>query len=137
MIDAFRRTIDRRGKPPEKNEILVGEGHCDTYEALQNRLGELIHGEQEWATLSVPKPLAKTGAWLEERTEPLVPDDLKSEKPFIRPFMIDLASDHYELDIRRAKDQLGWQPKHNLFDDLEALVTSEEHTSELQSRSHI
>src|SRR5690625_7781397 len=55
MIDAFRRTIDRRGKLPEKNEILVGEGHCDTYEALQNRLGELIHGEQEWATLSVPK----------------------------------------------------------------------------------
>lgn len=124
MIDAFRRTIDRRGKLPEKNEILVGEGHCDTYEALQNRLGELIHGEQEWATLSVPKPLAKTGAWLEERTEPLVPDDLKSEKPFIRPFMIDLASDHYELDIRRAKDQLGWQPKHNLFDDLEALVAN-------------
>src|SRR5690625_2750532 len=124
MIDAFRRIIDRRGKLPEKNEILVGEGHCDTYEALQNRLGELIHGEQEWATLSVPKPLAKTGAWLEERTEPLVPDDLKSEKPFIRPFMIDLASDHYELDIRRAKDQLGWQPKHNLFDDLEALVAN-------------
>src|SRR5690625_5647731 len=77
MIDAFRRTIDRRGKLPEKNEILVGEGHCDTYEALQNRLGEVIHGEQEWATLSVPKPLAKTGAWLEERTEPLVP---KSEE---------------------------------------------------------
>ena len=124
MIDAFRRTIDRRADLPKANEILVGEGHCDTYEALQNRLGELIHGEQEWATLSVPKPLAKTGAWLEERTEPLVPDDLKSEKPFIRPFMIDLASDHYELDIRRAQEQLGWRPKHNLFDDLEALVAN-------------
>lgn len=122
MIDAFRRTIDRRGKLPEKNEILVGEGHCDTYEALQNRLGELIHGEQEWATLSVPKPLAKTGAWLEEHAEPLVPDDIKSEKPFIRPFMIDLASDHYELDIQRAEQQLDWRPKHSLFDDLEAIV---------------
>src|SRR5690625_7765476 len=106
------------------NEIQLYEGHHHTYDALQNQLVELIHGEQEWPTLSVPKHLAKTGAWLEERTEPLVPDDLKSEKPFIRPFMIDLASDHYELDIRRAKDQLGWQPKHNLFDDLEALVAN-------------
>jgi nucleoside-diphosphate-sugar epimerase len=124
MIEAFRLTIDKRKELPGENEMLIGEGRTDTYEALQNRLGELIHGEEEWATLSVPKPLAKTGAWVEEHTEPLVPNDFKSEKPFIRPFMIDLASDHYELDIRRAKKQLGWEPKHNLYDDLEALVSN-------------
>ncbi|MBA2778522.1 NAD-dependent epimerase/dehydratase family protein [Billgrantia kenyensis] len=123
MIDAFRRTIDRRRELPERNEILIGEEHAVSYEALQNRLGELIHGKKQWKTLVMPKPLAKTGALLEEKSEPLVPDDFdKGEKPFIRPFMIDMADDHYELDIRRAREQLGWEPRHEVFDALEAMV---------------
>ncbi|EWG98009.1 NAD-dependent epimerase/dehydratase family protein [Halomonas sp. BC04] len=123
MIDAFRRTIDRRHDLPEQNEILIGEEHAVSYEALQNRLGELIHGKKRWKTVVMPKPLAKTGALLEEKSEPLVPDDFdKGEKPFIRPFMIDMADDHYELDIRRARDQLGWEPRHEVFDTLEAMV---------------
>lgn len=123
MIDAFRRTIDRRRELPEHNEILIGEEHAVSYEALQNRLGELIHGKKKWKTVVMPKPLAKTGALLEEKSEPLVPDDFdKGEKPFIRPFMIDMADDHYELDIRRAREQLGWEPHHEVFDTLEAMV---------------
>ncbi|WP_010628080.1 NAD-dependent epimerase/dehydratase family protein [Halomonas sp. KM-1] len=123
MIEAFRRTIDRRRELPEKNEILIGEEHAVSYEALQNRLGELIHGKKKWKTVVMPKPLAKTGALLEEKSEPLVPDDFdKGEKPFIRPFMIDMADDHYELDIRRAREQLGWEPRHEVFDTLEAMV---------------
>lgn len=123
MLEAFRLTIEKRHKLPKQNEILVGEDRSDTYEALQNRLGELIHGKEKWATVSVPKPVAKTGAWVQEKAEPLVPDDFdKGEKPFIRPFMIDLANDHYELDISRAREQLGWEPKHELFDRLSALV---------------
>ena len=123
MIDAFRRTIDRRRELPEKNEILIGEEHAVSYEALQNRLGELIHGKKQWKTVVMPKPLAKTGALLEEKSEPLVPDDFdKGQKPFIRPFMIDMADDHYELDICRAREQLGWEPHHEVFDSLEEMV---------------
>src|SRR5690606_9923509 len=67
--------------------------------------------------------VAKAGAWLQEKTEPLVPDDFDNgEKPFIRPFMIDMASDHYELDISAARQQLGWQPTHSLYNTLEQLV---------------
>ncbi|QIB64351.1 NAD-dependent epimerase/dehydratase family protein [Kineobactrum salinum] len=125
MIEAFRLTIERRRQLPAENEILVGEPHSDSYEAVQQRLGELIHGEDHWATLSLPRPVAKTGAWVEEKAEPVVPDYFdKGEKPFIRPFMIDLASDHYELDISRAREQLGWEPRHRLMDGLEALVGS-------------
>ncbi|PMR75192.1 vitamin K epoxide reductase family protein [Billgrantia endophytica] len=123
MIDAFRRTIDRRHDLPRENEILIGEEHCVSYEALQNRLGELIHGEDHWKTISVPKPIAKTGALVEEKSEPLIPDDFdKGEKPFIRPFMIDMADDHYELDIRRARQQLGWAPRFEVFETLEDIV---------------
>src|SRR5688572_17802199 len=107
MIDAFQRTIEQRNQLPAAHSLLIGEELCLSYDSLQNRIGELLHGEQEWKTINLPEPIAKAGAWLEEKTEPLVPDDFdKGEKPFIRPFMIDMASDHYELDIRRAKDLL-------------------------------
>lgn len=123
MLEAFRRTIDRRNELPEEGAILIGEEHCDSYEAIQNRVGALLHGEEEWKTISVPAPAAKAGAWAEARAEPVVPNDFdKGEKPFIRPFMIDLASDHYELDTSRARDLLDWQPRHRLFDGLAALV---------------
>ena len=52
----------------------------------------------------VPKPIAKIGALAEDKAEPVIPDDIdKGEKPFIRPFMIDMADDHYALDIARAR----------------------------------
>lgn len=125
MIDAFCRTIERRSQLPERNEILIGEERCESYEAVQNRLGELIHGQQGWKTMQIPAPLAKAGAWVEEQAEPIVPDQLdQGEKPFIRPFMIDRASDHYDLDISRARQQLGWTPRHNIYNKLAALVAN-------------
>ncbi|MDF3012082.1 MAG: polymerase subunit epsilon [Cellvibrio sp.] len=125
MIDAFQRTIEQRNQLPQAHSLLIGEELCLSYDSLQNRIGELLHGEQEWKTINLPEPIAKAGAWLEEKTEPLVPDDFdKGEKPFIRPFMIDMASDHYELDIRRAKDLLHWYPRHSLDDTLDALITN-------------
>jgi nucleoside-diphosphate-sugar epimerase/uncharacterized membrane protein len=117
-IDAFERAVDRRAELPELSAILIGEPRPLSYEAQQHLIARELHGESG-ATLSVPKPLAKAGAWIEERSEPVVPDAIdQGEKPFIRPFMIDLSSDHYELDISRAKSQLGWQPRHSLRDVL-------------------
>jgi len=123
MIDAFKRTLERRAQLPKQNSILIGEEECMSYEALQNRIGALLHGEKEWPTISLPKPVAKVGAWLEGKAEPLIPDDFdKGEKPFIRPFMINMASDHYELDISRARELLGWQPTHSLFETLKDIT---------------
>jgi nucleoside-diphosphate-sugar epimerase/uncharacterized membrane protein len=122
MIDAFRRTIDRRGKLPRESTVLVGEPDAMSYKDLQDALGELIHGE-EWTTLSVPQPLAKAGAWLQGVAEPVVPDAIdQGKKPFIRPFMVEMASDHYALDISRARELLGWTPKHRIQDELPKLV---------------
>lgn len=122
LLDAFRRTIDRRHRLPRKGAILIGEERSETDEALQNRLGELIHGAAEWATL-IPGPVAKTGAPVKERAEPVIRDDFDhDEKPFVRPFVIELANGHYDLDIRHARDQLGWEPRNRLFDTLPVLV---------------
>lgn len=124
MVDAFRRTIDRRAQLPAELTVLVGEQDAMSYQELQEALGELIHGE-EWKTLSLPPPLAKAGAWLQSAAEPIVPDAIDhGEKPFIQPFMIEIASDHYALDIRRARELLGWEPKHRIADVLPQLVAA-------------
>lgn len=125
MIDAFRRTIDRRGALPADAEILIGEPDALGYDDLQDRLGRLIHGERDWPTMRVPGPLAAVGAWVQDKSEALVPDAIdRGEKPFIRPFMTLMASDHYALDISRAGELLGWSPRHRLADELPAIVAT-------------
>ena len=54
--------------------------------------------------IAFPRPLAKFGAWLQNL--------LPGADPFIKPWMIDIADDHYALDISRARDasRLGASP---------------------------
>ncbi len=128
MTDAFVRAIDRRGQLPRDVVMLVGESDAPSYETLQNSLGELIHGDREWKTMSLPKWIAKAGAKAQLAAEPLVPDAIdQGEPPFVRPFMVDLAGDHYELDTRRAYELLGWQPRHRLLETLPSIVRTLKH----------
>jgi len=123
MLDAFARAVDRRGEMPDDAVILVGEPEAVSYDELQHILARLIHGEEDWTTLSVPKPLAAAGAWLETKAEPVIPDDIdQGEAPFIKPFMVRMADDHYELDISRAKALLDWKPRHALRETLPRMV---------------
>jgi nucleoside-diphosphate-sugar epimerase len=125
MLDAFRRTIDRRSTLPGETAILVGEADAIGYDALQDRLGTLMHGIDDWTTLQVPKPLAAAGLWVQARLEPVIPDAIdKGEAPFVRPFMAEMADDHYALDTRRARDLLGWEPHHSFKDELPRMVQS-------------
>ena len=123
MMEAFRRAIDRRGRLPREDAILVGEPDAVSVGELQDALGRLIHGEKEWATLTIPPPVAKAGAWVQQKAEPLVPDTLdEGRPPFVRPFMVDLAQDHYALDISRARELLGWAPRHDIRRSLPDIV---------------
>jgi len=123
MVDAFRRTVDRRAALPREAVILVGEPEALGYDVIQDEVGRLIHGEAEWTTLEVPKGLAKLGAWAQAKLEPAVPDALdQGEQPFIRPFMVEMADDHYALDIARAEVLLGWRPAHDLLSELPKIV---------------
>ncbi|MCH8686766.1 vitamin K epoxide reductase family protein [Pedomonas mirosovicensis] len=125
MLDAFRRTVDRRAQLPPEAEILIGEADAIGYDALQDELGYLIHGEKEWPTLRLPKPIAAAGAWAQDKLEPVIPDMIdQGEKPFIKPFMVRMADDHYALDITRARQWLGWEPKHRLKAELPKMVAA-------------
>src|SRR5690606_31880588 len=81
------------------------------------------HGEKEWPTLRLPAPIAGAGAWVQDKAEPLIPDAIDhGERPFIQPFMTRMASDHYALDTSRARELLGWRPRHRLAAMLPAIV---------------
>ena len=125
MLAALRLAVDRREQLPTGCEILIGEADAIGYEVLQDTLGGLMHDSETWLTLRVPKPLAAAGAWVQGQLEPVVPDAIDGgQAPFIRPFMVAMADDHYALDIRRARDLLGWEPRHRLADELPNMVAS-------------
>lgn len=123
MLDLFRRAVDRRDRIDGLEVVLAGEPDAVSYAKLQDTLGQLIHGEEEWQTLRLPAPVAKAAAKAEVAAEKPIPDALdEGEKPFIRPFMIELSSDHYALDITKARELLGWAPKHDILDGITHLV---------------
>jgi nucleoside-diphosphate-sugar epimerase len=116
LLDAVERVVARRGGLPDESTLLLGEPGAVPYGDIQRALGRLLHGS-DWTTHRVPKPLARAGAWA-SRFWPAGAD------PFIRPWMIDRADDHYALDVSRARDLLGWAPKHALLDTLPAIAES-------------
>lgn len=125
MVDAFCRTVARRRELPPETEILVGEADAMGYDALQDEVGYLIHGADDWPTIRLPKAVAAAGAWAQNKLEPVIPDAIDhGEAPFIKPFMVAMADDHYALDVRRAADLLGWQPRHRLKDELPRMVAA-------------
>jgi nucleoside-diphosphate-sugar epimerase len=115
VVDALWRTVERRTALPPEITLLIGEPETLSYDALQRELGRLIHGE-DWETREVPKPIAKAGAWLE--------DAVPLHDAFIKPWMIDRADDHFELDIGRANSLLGWEPRRALKDALPRMVAA-------------
>ena len=97
LTEAFARVVGRRASLPRETTLLLGEPEALSYDELQERLGKLIHlHHEDWETLRVPETLAEAGAWLQDKL-PL------GGEPFIKPWMIDLADDDYELDIARAR----------------------------------
>jgi nucleoside-diphosphate-sugar epimerase len=116
LVEVFPRLIERRGQLPAETALLIGEPKTLGYEELQESFGRLIHGE-DWKTYQVPKAVAKAGAWAEEHMP-------GTGDPFIKPWMIDRAEDHYELDISRARNLLGWEPRSSLRGTLPQMVAN-------------
>ena len=118
LVDAIALVVERRAELPPEVPILLGEPEPLSYDELQHTFARLIHGE-DLETLEVPgplAPLAKAGAWVMEK--------LPGADPFIKPWMIDRANDHYALDITRARTLLGWEPKRSLRDTIPKMIAA-------------
>jgi nucleoside-diphosphate-sugar epimerase len=115
LVDAMVRAVDRRASLGPETTLLIGEPDPLSYDEVQRMLAWLIHDEKDWDTTRVPKPVAKAGAWVQDKIPGV-------EDPFIQPWMIDLADDHYALDITRARKLLDWAPKRSLRETLPKMV---------------
>lgn len=114
LVDAIITAVRRRKELPPETTLLIGEPKTLSYDDLQRRISHLLYG-REFTTFRVPKALAKAGSWVQNRI-PFLP------RSFIKPWMIDLADDHYALDISKAKKVLGWEPKKSLEQTLPSMI---------------
>ena len=118
LVDAIELVVERRAQLPPELPLLLGEPEALSYDELQHTFARLIHGE-DLETFEVPSalaPLAKAGAWVMEK--------LPGADPFIKPWMIDRANDHYALDITRARTLLGWEPQRSLRGTIPKMISA-------------
>ena len=116
LVEALYQTIVRREILNPESVFLLGEPDVMSFAELQRELAGLIHGEAHWFTLPVPKVLAKVGAWAQ--------GVLPGADPFIRPWMIDRADDHFAVDISLAQALLHWEPRRTLRRSLPKMVAA-------------
>lgn len=113
-VDALARTVACRRELPEESVFLVGEPTTLGYGDVQDLISRELFGTP-WRTHRLPAQMVKLGAWLREKNP-------FGREPFERPWMVERAGDHYELDISRARDLLGWEPRHSLRDVVPEMV---------------
>jgi nucleoside-diphosphate-sugar epimerase len=113
LVECVRLCLERRSELGPFEVFLVAEPQVVSHKELQERLGELLHG-REWPTLRIPKAAAKAGAWAQEH--------IARQETFIKPWMVDLADQHYPAAIDRARQKLGWQPQHRLLSALDEMI---------------
>jgi len=115
MVEALVLAVEHRKDLPPVTTLLIGEPDTLSYDELQRAISRGLHGK-EWKTYSIPKPLAKFGSWLL--------NVLPGAKPFIKPWMVDIADDHYALDVSRARTLLDWEPRHSLRNTLPTMLNA-------------
>lgn len=113
LISAISKAIEKRKSLPPEITINLGEPDTMSFMDLQQTIAELIYGKK-WKTIIIPKWFAKAGAWLQNIFG----------NAFIKPWMIDMADDHMEIDISRANELLDWQPQHSLRNELPKIISA-------------
>jgi nucleoside-diphosphate-sugar epimerase len=116
LVDAIEQAVERRAELPKEFAVLIGEPDALSYDELQHTIARLLFGKSS-ETISIPTflaPFSKLGAFILEH--------LPGADPFLRPWMIDRANDHYALDISRARELLGWNPKRSLRNTLPTII---------------
>ncbi len=111
LVDAIARAIEKRKELPEEVVLNVGDDEVLSYKELQDIISKEVDGTQK-EIIKIPKWFAKAGAFMQNLFG----------KAFIKPWMIDLADDHFEMDSSKAKKLLGWQPKHSLRETLPKMI---------------
>lgn len=94
--------------------LVLGEEQVVSYREMQAEIGKLLH-LRPWPVIKVPKFIARSGARIMEHM-PLM------REPFIKPWMISFADEHYDVDITKFKKISNWRPQQNLKSSLPKMI---------------
>jgi nucleoside-diphosphate-sugar epimerase len=114
LISAIVQCVSLRKTLPRETILLLGEEKMLSTDQLQRNISKLLTGK-EMKTFRIPKIVAWIGAWVQCHI-PFM------KKPFIKPWMISLADDNYDLDISKAKKVLQLELKHSLEKSLSIMI---------------
>ena len=108
VVEAIVRCVELRKELPKETALLIGEEKRMSTDELQRKISKLLTGK-EMRTFRIPKILAWLGAWFQFHS-------------FIKPWMIWLADDNYDLDMSKAKKLLKFEPQHSVEETLEIMI---------------
>ena len=113
LIDAMVNAIKKRKELPAELTLNIGEEETLSYEQLQHIISHELYGKKS-KLIRIPKGVAKAGAAVQNLFG----------NNFIKPWMIDIADDHYELDSSKAEQLLQWKPQHSLSSTLPKMIAA-------------
>lgn len=119
LIDLIEKAVNMRKEIPKEVTVLAGEPTTLSTRFLQNEISNELYGKNIWM-MRLPRFVAWMGSWVQCHTPFMA-------KPFIRPWMIKLADEHFELDISEAKRIFNWEPKHKLESCLKGMISELKH----------
>jgi UDP-glucose 4-epimerase len=115
VADAFVRAVEAFAGDGGMHRLLVGEDQPVTYRQI-NDAASRAFGYGERPVYRVPAVLARLGAavfgWWAR---------LRGREPFIRPWMIEMAGEHFEFDLTETRRRLGWEPGGYLGERLDRI----------------
>lgn len=113
LSDMIHLLIKKRKDLPKEEVFFCCEEDSISYYDLQQQIAQLLYNKH-WPMIQVPKWFAKAGAW----AQGLLPGD----PPFIKPWMVDLADDNYEISMDASRKALGWSPQRQLRNILPRII---------------
>lgn len=94
--------------------LIIGEEDVMSFKEIQGNAGMMLH-KRPWPAIQVPQFVAKTGAAVMGKM-PLM------REPFIKPWMVKHADEHFAVDISRLKKRISWEPKRSLRKTLPVMI---------------
>jgi len=98
------------------HRYMVGEDVPIPYRDIQQTASQVLHG-RDFEVLRVPKFLARQGARVMQGLA-----SARGDRSFIKPWMIEYAGEHFELDTTKTSAELDWRPRHDMRDELPQIV---------------
>jgi nucleoside-diphosphate-sugar epimerase len=115
VAEAFLAAVEHLAGESGLHRLMVGETRPVTHRQI-NHAADRAFGYGERRIFEVPEFVAREGARLMGWWR-----GLRDEEPFIRPWMIEFAGEHFEFDLTATRRALGWEPDGYLGDRLDAI----------------